>query len=170
MEATGGSDSLIYDEEDDVQEMYFVQEGVIGIGYYYYQQGLSQGGVDSRMTGGVKLGMFIHEGAFICDYYVCCDRKSEFVYVAASGGTGGSERGRSSKVKAVTGLCLSKKFLHKEIFPKYPEEAQEIKTQSLVRYRESVRKRLQKHREMHLKEVNKKSTYKTIDVKDKSSD
>jgi hypothetical protein len=100
--------------------------------------------------------MFIHEGAFICDYYACCDRKSEFVYVAASG-------------KAVSGLALSKKFLLKEIFPKYPEEAQEIKTQSLVRYRENVRKRLQKHRELHLKEVNKKSSYKTIEVRDKPS-
>ena len=29
-------DSLIFDEEDDVHEMYFVTEGVVGIGYYVY--------------------------------------------------------------------------------------------------------------------------------------
>lgn len=36
------SSSLIYDEEDDVKLMYFIQEGSVGIGYYVYSQGLSK--------------------------------------------------------------------------------------------------------------------------------
>ena len=36
-----------------------------------------------------------------------------------------------------------------------------------MRYRTNVRKRLLKHREQHLREVNKKSTYKTIEIREK---
>lgn len=35
------NDSLILDEEDEVTHMYFIQEGVVGIGYYLMTQGLS---------------------------------------------------------------------------------------------------------------------------------
>ena len=120
---------MIFDEEDDVHEMYFVTEGVVGIGYYVYSQGLSNhtNGA-ARGLSGVKLGMFVHEGAFICDYYACCDRRAEFVHVAAS--------------PVVTGFSLSKKFLLKELFPKYTEQANTIRTQSLMRYRTNIRKRL----------------------------
>ena len=103
---------------------------------------------------GLKLGVFVHEGAFICDYYACCDRRSEFVYVAAG-------------QTPVCGFTLGKRFLLKELFPKYPEESKEIRSQSLVRYRNNTRKRILRHRELYLKDVNKKSSYKVIDVKDK---
>jgi potassium voltage-gated channel Eag-related subfamily H protein 8 len=33
---------LIYDEEDEVSEMYFIMEGTIGIGYYLFSKGLSK--------------------------------------------------------------------------------------------------------------------------------
>lgn len=102
--------SLIYDEEEEVREMYFIQEKVVGIGYYAYQQGLSQGCL--------KLGVFIHEGAFICDYYVCCHKKSEFVYIATAG--------------PVSGFALKRSFLHKEIFAKYHDEAADMKSQALL--------------------------------------
>lgn len=29
-------DKLIYDEEDEVSEMYFIMEGTVGIGYYLF--------------------------------------------------------------------------------------------------------------------------------------
>lgn len=145
-------DSLIYDEEEEVREMYFIQEGVVGIGYYAYQQGLSSG------VNCLKLGVFIHEGAFICDYYICCHKKSQFVYVATKG------------PKQVSGFALKRSFLHKEIFAKYPDEASDMKSQALLRYRENVRKRLLQHREEHLKEQNKKSTYKTVEVAEKPQD
>lgn len=38
-----------------------------------------------------------------------------------------------------------------------------------MRYRTNIRKRLQKHRELHLREVNKKSAYKVIDVTEKGN-
>ena len=34
-------DKLILDEEHEVTHMYFIQEGVVGIGYYLMTQGLS---------------------------------------------------------------------------------------------------------------------------------
>ena len=35
-------DQLILDEENEVTDMYFIQEGVVGIGYYMMSQGLSK--------------------------------------------------------------------------------------------------------------------------------
>jgi len=35
-------DNLILDEEDEVHQMYFIQEGTVGIGFYMMTQGLSQ--------------------------------------------------------------------------------------------------------------------------------
>ncbi len=97
------------------------------------------------------MAVYVNEGAFICDYYVCCDQKCEFVYTAA-----GSQ--------PVKGFTLSKKFLQEQIFPKYKEQAAEIKSQSILRYKTNVRKRVLKHREDHLKDANKKSSYKHIQV------
>ncbi len=76
----------------------------MGIGYYVYSQGLS------KSNKGIKMAVYVNDGAFICDYYVCCDKRSEFVYLAAG----------STPVK---GFTLSKKFLLEEIFPRYPEMA-----------------------------------------------
>jgi len=93
-------DRLIYDEEDEVSEMYFVQEGTIGIGYYLFAQGLSKKQY--------KLAIYMKENSFVCDYYVCNNKKSEFIFVA---------------VQEVKAFALSKRFLLQHIFPKYPEIA-----------------------------------------------
>ena len=92
------------------------------------------------------------DNSFICDYYVCNNKKSEFIFIAVS------------EVKA---FALSKRFLLQQIFAKYPEIANEIKEQSFGRYKKNIKSRLIKHRNEHLEEVNKKSSYKTIAVKDK---
>jgi hypothetical protein len=56
------------------------------------------------------MAVYVNDAAFICDYYVCCDKRSEFVYLAAG----------STPVK---GFTLSKKFLLEDIFPRYPDLA-----------------------------------------------
>lgn len=52
------------------------------------------------------------ENSFILDYYVCHDKKSEFLFIA---------------IQDVRGFCLQKKFLNDTIFPKYEEIAKKIK-------------------------------------------
>ena len=93
------------------------------------------------------------DNSFICDYYVCNNKKSEFIFIAVA------------EVKA---FALSKRFLLHNIFVKYPDIAAEIKEQSYYRYRKNVKNRLIKHRQEHLQEINKKSSYKYIQVRDKA--
>lgn len=61
-------DSLIYDEEEPVPELYFVTEGVIGVGYSLTDKGLR----DDNISIGKKL---VHP-ILICDHYVMSDLKS----------------------------------------------------------------------------------------------
>jgi hypothetical protein len=55
--------------------------------------------------------------------------------------------------------------LNSSIFPKYPEIAAEIKEQSFYRYKKNIQQKLIKHRAEHIEEINKKNSYKKIDVK-----
>ena len=93
------------------------------------------------------------DNSFICDYYVCNNKKSEFIFIAVA------------EVKA---FALSKRFLLHNIFLKYPDIATEIKSDSYQRYKKNVKNRLIKHRQEHLEEINKKSSYKYIQVRDKA--
>jgi hypothetical protein len=81
-------DIVIYDEEDEVPEMYLIKQGTIGIGFY----------VMSKQQGSknYKIGIKVNSGSYICDYYVCHNKKSQFVYVAQT---------------EVTAYALSKRFL-----------------------------------------------------------
>ena len=75
------------------------------------------------------------ENSFICDYYVCNNKKSEFIFIA---------------VADVKAFSLSKRFILTNIFPKYPDIANKIKEQSIFRYKKNVKARLIKHRNDHL--------------------
>jgi len=110
-------DRLILDEEDEVTNMYFIQEGMVGIGYYLMTQGLSSKYYHLEIKEG--------QNKCICDYYVCFNRKSEFIYMAVE------------DVKAIT---LSKEFLVDYIFQKYPLIAYKIKEGSQYRYFKNIRK------------------------------
>lgn len=61
---------VIYDEEDEVPEVYFIMDGTVGVGF--------------RLPGNnnkdFKIIKYFREDSFICDFYVCTDRMSEFVY------------------------------------------------------------------------------------------
>ena len=65
-------DSLIYDEEDSVPEMYFVTEGIIGVGYCLADKGLREDNV--------SIGKKLVHPVLICDHYVMNDLKSQFIY------------------------------------------------------------------------------------------
>ncbi len=60
----------------------------------------------------------------ICDHYVVNNRKCEFVYFV------------KTPVKC---FAITKRYLLRNIFLKYPEIAREIKNSSLKRYNDEVR-------------------------------
>ena len=71
-------------------------------------------------------------------------------------------------VQEVKAFSLCKKFLLQNIFVTYPYIAATIKKGCSDRYKKNVRARLLKYREEHIAEINKKSSYKYIDIMDKN--
>lgn len=92
-------DQIIYDEEEEVPEMYFVTEGIVGIGFSLVANGYSN----------KQYHVALKQKAFemICDHYVVNRCKSQFLYMVYQ--------------KDVKCYGLSQTFLHEQIFPKYPE-------------------------------------------------
>jgi len=83
-------DKMIYDEEEEVPEMYFIMEGIVGIGFSLIANGYSkdQFSIPKRQTG----------PCLICDHYVVNQQKSQFIYMAI--------------IKDVKCYALTKTFLH----------------------------------------------------------
>jgi signal-transduction protein with cAMP-binding, CBS, and nucleotidyltransferase domain len=95
---------IVYEEEDEVPEIYFIMEGTIGVGFRQYSP--------NKESENIQLFKFFEgdKRAFICDYYVMADKKSEFIYQAAE----------ETKVYA-----LQKNFLQ-GIFAEYPDVGDKI--------------------------------------------
>ena len=118
-------DKLILDEEDEVSDMYFITNGKVGIGFYTMTQGLSKDQAH-------HLGITLDKHNYICDYYICFNLKSEFIFMA---------------VEPVSAYSLSKKFLLNEIFIRHPKIVNKIKEISKTRYLLNVRRELMYQRE-----------------------
>ena len=106
---------ILYDEEDEVPEIYFILEGSVGVGFRL-------GGVGRPF----KLIKQMRDRTFICDFYVCNNKKSEFLYQAT---------------KEVKAFALQKKFI-KKIFEKYPDIGNKIKGESYKRYKKMIKEPL----------------------------
>ena len=136
--------SVIYDEEEEVLEMYFIVSGTVGIGYHLFQQPLQ---MDKYY-----LTHFLAANNFFGDYYLCHNTKAEFVHVAHS---------------EVEAFCLTKTFLMTRVFPKYPFIYTDIKNESKKRYISQIKEEIMKHKTDHIDVVNKRSTYNNIQLKPK---
>ena len=132
-------ENVIYDEEEEVLEMYFILNGTVGIGYHTYQQPLEK-----------KPFHITHQigsNSFFGDYYLCSNTKAEFVHVAISD---------------VEAFALSKKFLMGKVFPKYPSIYRDIQNESKTRYQSNIKEKIMLHKQSHIEVVNKRSTYNSI--------
>jgi len=85
----------------------------------------------------------------ICDHYVLNNQRSQFLY---------------SVIKPTKCFALTKKFIQKRIFPKYPEIASQMKADALFRYNKR-KQTLLRFKQQALNEMNKKSIYSTIEIK-----
>ena len=91
------------------------------------------------------MGITLDKHNYICDYYVCFNKKSEFIFMATAD---------------VDSYSLSKQFLLDEIFVNHPTSAKLIKESSELRYKTNIRSALMIEREKHIMEINKQSPYK----------
>ena len=69
-----GDDRIIYEEEQEVAEMYFIVKGFIGIGYNYWGGKLTE---NSFVIAQKQKGRQV-----LCDHYVVNKRRSNFLYMA----------------------------------------------------------------------------------------
>ena len=104
-------DRIIYDEEQDVSEMYFVEEGIIGIAFSLIANGFAQANysIGKRLISGLNPTACHNQqqNHLICDHYVLNNCKCQFIYMALD--------------REVRAFALVKSHLHEEVFPKYPE-------------------------------------------------
>lgn len=126
-------DCLIYDEEEEVSEMYFFTEGTLGIGFSLVANGISK---DQK-----HISKRLQCPQHICDHYVLSNCKSRFIYVAY--------------LKEVRGFALTKKFLQDDIKPKYPEIFNRIKNECLKNYKKNIFKPINDDREIKIQMINK---------------
>lgn len=89
----------------------------------------------------------------ICDHYVVNRCKSQFIYMAYN--------------KECKGYCLTKQFLHTEVFPRFPEIYQKMQDETLRQYQKNIFKPIMEEKKLKFKYLNKKSNYRRITLIDK---
>lgn len=126
--------------------MYFCLEGLVSIGYFF-------GSRQSTKNEFRAVKKFAHE-FIICDHFVVNNMRCEFVYMC---------------IKPVKCFALTKKYLLKNIFQKYPEIANEIKANSHMRYQKFLKKPIKEQFAIDIAMKNKKSSYKLVSFEEKSA-
>ena len=121
---------IIYDEDDEVPEIYFIIEGEVGIGYRL-----------PNKTKEIKIAKLFKSRSFICDYYVCSHKKAEFVYQA---------------MKDTKSYALTRRFID-DLFKRYPEVAVKIQKDAFKRYKIIVKDPVSKLKAHDLEEMKEES-------------
>lgn len=126
--------------------MYFCLEGLVSVGYFFE----SKLNTKNQFRPVKKFAqMFI-----ICDHFVVNNMRSEFVYMC------------NQPIKA---FALTKKFLLKNIFEKYPEIANEIKANCHMNYQKYIKKPIKEQFKQDIIMKNKKSSYKLVTFEEKAT-
>lgn len=122
-------DRVLYEEENEVPEMYFCLEGKVGVGFSFFTRMPSE--LSSRdlimdpLTGRqYRISKTFQKTFIICDHYVLNNHRSEFAYIV---------------LKPVKCFALTKKFFLQTIFPEYPEISAEMRGEALHRYRKVLK-------------------------------
>lgn len=111
---------IIYDEEDEVPEIYFIIEGEVGVAYR-----------SPSNSKDIKIVKLFKSRSFICDHYVCEHKKSEWVFQA---------------IKETKCYALTRRFVD-DIFKCYPDEARKIKSEAWKRYNKMIKEPLTQQKE-----------------------
>ena len=152
-------DRYILEEEGDVTEIYFIVNGEWAIGYNSFRNNVHTFEIPeiTDMPPGTKdikdakiLPAKRYKGfGYIGDYYVFASKKSQFTYMALS---------------EVDTYALTKQFMFKEIFRKFPGLHSEMLAESFSRYVKEFRRPVAKKRNETLISINKKSQYSKVSM------
>lgn len=138
-------DKILCEEEAEVPEMYFALEGKIGIGFSIFARGL-----EAKQY---RISKTFKKTFIMLDHYVVNNRRSEYLYIV---------------LKPIKCFALTKKFLLREIFPKYPEIAADMRADALLRYRKSFKTPINEHMNREYENLNKKSVTRVYEFRDKN--
>ena len=128
-------DKILYDEEEDVTEMYFIIEGIVGVGFNLMSNGIKNKSlIISKELKGEK------NQTIVADHYVVNQCKSQFTYIAFQ--------------KDIHAFALTKKFVHENVFPEHPELMAKIQTESFRLYKKLIFKPVNESRKAELAKQN----------------
>jgi len=145
-------DRGILREEGDVTEIYFLLKGEWAIGYKSFENDdknllneieFVDTPADMLLRGVVTAKKNINYG-YIGDYYVLASKRSQFYYYA---------------ITQVESFALTKQFMFKKIFKKFPGLHSEMLAESFSRYIKEFRQPCGKKRQETINNFNKKSQY-----------
>ena len=131
---------IIYEEESECPEIYFIMNGLVNVG--------------CRLPWVAKPFMMqkvLKERQIIADFYVCFNKKAEFLYQA---------------LRTTECYCLSKKHIN-EVFSKFPAAANRVKEHCIDRYKAVIKQPMMEMRAQKLEELNLRSAYKVVKYEDK---
>ena len=136
-------DKIIYEENQEVAEMYFIMEGFIGIGFSHLQhQVTGRNYILSKKQKGIQL---------ICDHYIVNKKRSQFIYIA---------------MDTTRGFALTSKFLHNQLFPKYRDFETKVKSRCYGYYKKWIFKPVKAHSISYAQQKNRKNwTFRQMDLK-----
>ena len=117
----------------EIAEMYFIQDGFIGIGFSLVGNGITG---RSYILSKKQLGNQI-----ICDHYVINKRKSQFLYMV---------------LEYTRSFALSAKFLHGYLFQKYPDFETKVKSASYNYYKKWIYNPIVEHNRQEIWSINRK--------------
>lgn len=141
--STDEDDRLIYDEEEEVPEMYFFTEGQVGIGFCLVANGM--------INKPYSIAKKLPAPNVICDHYVFSKCKSQFIYMA---------------MKEIKGFALAKKFIHEFVEPKHPLLFEKIQNDCFRTYKKTIFKPISEQRKVEIGTMNKKSVYRYLEFQD----
>mmetsp|Transcript_41286 Transcript_41286/g.56092 ORF Transcript_41286/g.56092 Transcript_41286/m.56092 type:complete len:202 (+) Transcript_41286:687-1292(+) len=148
-------DRFIYHEEGDVTEIYFIKKGEWAIAFntYCYDIQLNDDnemlGPDDLTKQGILLASRRVNFGYIGDYYVFSSKRSQYSYVALS---------------PVEAFALTKQFMFKTVFKKFPGLHSEMLAESFSRYVKDFRKPCGKKRTEAVHALNKKRVYSSTNL------
>ena len=152
-------DRYIMEEEGDVTEIYFIMNGQWAIAFDSFVKGdrpdqrtPHEDEDDMRCPAdmtkrGIVVGIKKENFGYIGDYYVLASKRSQFFYVALT---------------TCSTFALSKRFLFKYLFTKYPTMHSEMLAESFSRYVRDFRKPAGRRRAEIIRKLNRKKQYSQI--------
>jgi hypothetical protein len=128
----------LYDEEEEVNEMYFITTGTVSVGFSLYMNGHSKGAKSIEMTYDMTAP------STFGGYYLTRNLRSQFLYKANTN---------------VEMFSLSKEFLFKNIATKFPVMFDTIKEYTKTRY-QVISSHVLPHKNSAFLTLNSRATYK----------